>query len=545
MYARRNPQSPKPKAQSLATYYAPVSAYAFGDYLVDAAARRVTRGGDVVPIPDRHVGVLVHLLAHAGAVVSKDGLIESAWSGLAVTDNSLEQAISGLRRVLGDGPDGTPYIQTVPRQGYRFTGPVTRTTARASDDSLDALLAPHRAWIEGRAALETLEADQIVHARGVFEGVLRGAPDQASAHVGLANACVMQFEMTRADESPDTAALTMAAHHAREACRLGPTTARHGRRSASCSIAPAVTPTPSPHRDARSRSKPTTGGIISGWPRSAGVKNDCAKRAARWRCSLAVRSRTGCAPPCTSRDRRGTRPNASWTRALPARRVSRPGRRDSAASRCTGSAVSCIWLAAMSLARSSRSNASCHSKRAAISTRASAARTPGTRSAPSIGAGNNDKRPRRRLSRRSRGCRGIRWRSWACNVMHPAATAPPACRRSVVRRRDRSALVRCQLVLAGDSATAARLLDQALVVAPSGNAGWLLPVEPTLNVSAEPDIWSSALARLQRAPRDQTHPIRQSSLVNRQFMIRTARGEACLVVLVMSLTRAPASSRRG
>ncbi len=141
-------------------YYAPVSAYTFGDFLVDATARRVTRGGDVVLIPDRHIGVLLHLLAHPGVVVSKDGLIESAWSGLAVTDNSLEQAISGLRRVLGDGPDGTPYIQTVPRQGYRFTGHVTRTTARASDDSLEALLAPHRAWIEGRAALETLEADQ-------------------------------------------------------------------------------------------------------------------------------------------------------------------------------------------------------------------------------------------------------------------------------------------------------------------------------------------------------------------------------------------------
>jgi hypothetical protein len=52
------------------------------------------------------------------------------------------------------------------------------------------------------------------------------------------------------------------------------------------------------------------------------------------------------------------------------------------------------------------------------------------------------------------------------------------------------------LVLAGDHASAARLLDQALAVASPGNAGWLLPVEPMLNVSAEPGIWSSALGRL-------------------------------------------------
>ena len=47
-------------------------------------------------------------------IVSKDGLIESAWSGLAVTDNSLEQAISGLRRVLGDGPDGRRIFRQSP-----------------------------------------------------------------------------------------------------------------------------------------------------------------------------------------------------------------------------------------------------------------------------------------------------------------------------------------------------------------------------------------------------------------------------------------------
>src|SRR5262245_62312205 len=156
-------------------------------------------------MPDRHVGVLIELLSHPGTILSKDALIEAVWRDVAVTDNSLEQAISALRRAIGDSAEGSPCIQTVARQGYRFTGTVTRATARATDDALDALLAPHRAWIEGRAALETLERDQIVRARGVFEGVLTREPDQASAHVGLANACIMQFEMTRTDREPDRA----------------------------------------------------------------------------------------------------------------------------------------------------------------------------------------------------------------------------------------------------------------------------------------------------------------------------------------------------
>ena len=194
--------------------------YSFGPFQLDTRSKRLTRDGERVGISDRHVSVLQHLLADAGLVVSKDALIAAAWEDVAVTDNSLEQVISALRRPIGDVPDGRSRLETVPRRGYRFTGEVSRMVRRESDEALEALLAPHRAWIEGRAALETLERGQIIHVRQAFEIVLRSAPDQASAHVGLANACVMQFEMTRADESPDVASLGKAAHHAREACRL-------------------------------------------------------------------------------------------------------------------------------------------------------------------------------------------------------------------------------------------------------------------------------------------------------------------------------------
>ena len=54
----------------------------------------------------------------------------------------------------------------------------------------------------------------------MFARVVALTPDAAPPHIGLANACVLQFEMTRADETPDTGALRLAAHHAYEACRL-------------------------------------------------------------------------------------------------------------------------------------------------------------------------------------------------------------------------------------------------------------------------------------------------------------------------------------
>ncbi len=148
--------------------------YTFGPFQLDSSSRRLTRDGGAVAVSDRHLDVLEHLVGRAGTVVTKNALIDVAWRDVAVTDNSLEQAISALRRTLGVGPDDQPYIQTIPRQGYRFTGPVSRAAARASDATLDALLAPHRAWLEGRAALETLEADQMIRARAVFERMRRG-----------------------------------------------------------------------------------------------------------------------------------------------------------------------------------------------------------------------------------------------------------------------------------------------------------------------------------------------------------------------------------
>jgi DNA-binding winged helix-turn-helix (wHTH) protein len=198
--------------------------YRFGAFALDSLGRRLTRGGTTVPLADRHVDVLLRLVAHPGEVVGKEALVQAAWPDVAVTDNSLEQAISMLRKAIASRDDGphAPSIETVPRRGYRFTGDVQREAIKHTDQDLDALLAPHRAWLEGRAALESLSIQRVAAAERAFTSVLAASPDHASAHVGLANALVFRFEATRIDELPDIAALTAAMPHAREACRLQP-----------------------------------------------------------------------------------------------------------------------------------------------------------------------------------------------------------------------------------------------------------------------------------------------------------------------------------
>jgi DNA-binding winged helix-turn-helix (wHTH) protein/cytochrome c-type biogenesis protein CcmH/NrfG len=198
------------------------SRYTFDRFEIDPVARTLTHGGEAVRLPERHFDVLLALVSRAGSVVSKDTLIEVAWRDVAVTDNSLEQAISLLRRTLGSTSAGDPYIATVPRQGYRFTGSVTQSSSQASDARLEDLLTPHRAWLEGRAALETLSGRQCADALQAFERALQFDANYAAAHVGVANACAFQFEASRADVTPDRLALTRSVEHARNACRLSP-----------------------------------------------------------------------------------------------------------------------------------------------------------------------------------------------------------------------------------------------------------------------------------------------------------------------------------
>jgi DNA-binding winged helix-turn-helix (wHTH) protein/Tfp pilus assembly protein PilF len=195
--------------------------FAFGPFRLDTHAKRLLRSGEPVVLSPRHFDLLRAFVGRPGDVLSKNDLIQIVWQDVAVTDSSLVKIVGELRDLL-DPTDATRYIQTVARRGYHFVAPVTRNSTRRTDADLDDVLAPHRAFIDGCAALETLERSEIVRARSTFEQLLERDVTKATVHVGLANACVLAFEATRADPSPDRDTLLLAVTHAREACRLDP-----------------------------------------------------------------------------------------------------------------------------------------------------------------------------------------------------------------------------------------------------------------------------------------------------------------------------------
>ena len=96
-----------------------------GAWRVSPASGQISREGETVRVEARTMRLLICLAEHAGQVVSIDDLIEQVWAGVIVTPDSVYQAITSLRRLLGDDPRQPRYIATVPRLGYRMVAGVS------------------------------------------------------------------------------------------------------------------------------------------------------------------------------------------------------------------------------------------------------------------------------------------------------------------------------------------------------------------------------------------------------------------------------------
>jgi TolB-like protein/DNA-binding winged helix-turn-helix (wHTH) protein len=68
--------------------------------------------------------VFVCLAERTNELVTRNQLLDVAWSGNTAFDEQLTRAIGVLRRALHDDPGDPKYIETVPKRGYRLVGNV-------------------------------------------------------------------------------------------------------------------------------------------------------------------------------------------------------------------------------------------------------------------------------------------------------------------------------------------------------------------------------------------------------------------------------------
>src|SRR5690606_10783372 len=148
--------------------------FLFGPYLLDPARGTVLRDGTALAIGQRGLALLRALLEASGQTLTKAELMDAAWPHVVVEESNLSVQVAALRRLLGPAPDGSDWIATVARIGYRFTAPVT-VLADAKDDPADAP-APARSGKPSIAVLpfENLSGDpaQDYFADGVTEDII-------------------------------------------------------------------------------------------------------------------------------------------------------------------------------------------------------------------------------------------------------------------------------------------------------------------------------------------------------------------------------------
>jgi transcriptional activator of cad operon len=96
-----------------------------GDWCVNPISGQISRDGENARVEVRTMRLLLCLAEHAGEVVSIDDLLNQVWSEVSVAPDSVYQAVTSLRRLLGDDPKQPTYIETVPRLGYRMVAAVS------------------------------------------------------------------------------------------------------------------------------------------------------------------------------------------------------------------------------------------------------------------------------------------------------------------------------------------------------------------------------------------------------------------------------------
>ncbi|MCI0621203.1 MAG: tetratricopeptide repeat protein [Acidobacteria bacterium] len=110
----------------------PQQQYEFGPFRLDTSEHSLLRDGQVVPLEPKVFNLLRVLVENDGRLLQKEELLKVVWPDSFVEEGNLNRNISILRKALGEDSSGKPYIETVPKRGYRFVANVKKIVGNGS-----------------------------------------------------------------------------------------------------------------------------------------------------------------------------------------------------------------------------------------------------------------------------------------------------------------------------------------------------------------------------------------------------------------------------
>jgi len=109
--------------------------FVFGDCVLDAARRELTRGSEVIGTGPQVFDLLLYLVENRERVVSRDDLLDAVWNGRIVSESTLASHINAARKAIGDSGQEQSLIRTISRKGFRFVGSVKEAPESNLPDS--------------------------------------------------------------------------------------------------------------------------------------------------------------------------------------------------------------------------------------------------------------------------------------------------------------------------------------------------------------------------------------------------------------------------
>jgi DNA-binding winged helix-turn-helix (wHTH) protein/Flp pilus assembly protein TadD len=210
------------------------------DLVIEPDAGRVTRDGAPIALPELSFAVLRALMEAAPEPADADRLAARAWGLAHVSEDTITQRVTLLRKALGDDPKTPRYVKTVRGQGYALAAPLARVwpmrtmaasglaamalavmlgvslwparttstpppaAAAAPESAAEALL--HRA----RALLDVQQAEETDRAIGLLEEARERAPDAADIQIALSFALTTRVTKFTAQDGDAVRAAALA-----------------------------------------------------------------------------------------------------------------------------------------------------------------------------------------------------------------------------------------------------------------------------------------------------------------------------------------------
>lgn len=162
----------------------------FGSFVMDLRRRRLFHRLSPVTITSKPFEVLVYLAENSDRVVDKAEVLQAIWKGVSVSQPNLAQTIFVLRNVL-KRHDPSPYIITVPGQGYQFGAKVRRNQGEFAVKASPPLRICHRSAQTPSPVQQIFGNYTTRSLRTVIRQSkerMRQEPGKASAYVDYANA---------------------------------------------------------------------------------------------------------------------------------------------------------------------------------------------------------------------------------------------------------------------------------------------------------------------------------------------------------------------